>query len=538
MIKRLVSVRLRSLITGLRGKKKDGTTGGVGRIVLLSLAYLYIGGIFLLMFAGAAFTFAPIMISEGLDALYFAIFMLITFSLVFFFSVFETKSHLFECRDNELLGAMPIKPGDVVISRIITVLILNYVEAALAFLPAIIAYAAFGGSVYGIIGGCLVFLLLPLLATSLSSGVGYLVALLSKKFKNNSFIPLVLTLIFLGLYFWAYSAFLSIPEEELENLENIIPVIESTLAPVAALGLSAMLHPVATPVFCAVCLGASYVAYRLISRGYAGIAAVSSASAKKKYKSEPQRASTAFVALAKKEFRRFISSATYMLNGGMGALMCIVLAVLGAINSTDLILALDMMSTELGMPIDYKTAIPAVAIAALVLISSTVTVSASAFSLEGKSFWILKSLPVNARTVILAKTVPHITVSSLASLIASVILIISFGIEPFCAVFVIVAPILANVFTALVGITMNVLMPKLEFENEMQPIKQSAAVGLTMLITMILGFGYLGVSILLAFFGLGALAMILGTLILLAITAIFAVIVLLPIAKRLEKISA
>lgn len=538
MIKTLVSVRLRSLIAGLRGKKKDGTTGTSARLVLLTLAYLYIGAVFLLIFGGAAVMLAPFMIAAGLDALYFAIFMLITFSVIFFLSIFETKSHLFECKDNELLMAMPIKTGDIVISRIIVVLILNYVEGAVAFLPAVIAYAAFGGSVWGILGALTVFLFLPLLATSLSSGVGYLVARLAKKFKNNSFISLLFSLIFLGLYFWGYSALLSVPESELENVENLIPLLESALKPLSVIGLSATLHPVATPVFVAVSFGIAYIAYRAIASGYDRITAAGGAAEKKKYKSEPSHASSAFFALAKKEFKRFTSSAAYMMNGGIGVIMYIVMAVAVAINSSDIVDVVEIFSAELGMPIDAKVAVPAIAIGALVLLSSTVTISASALSLEGKNFWIIKTMPVGTRTVILAKLVPHVVISSLASVIASLVLIFSLGIEALYAVFVIVTPILANVFAALIGIMMNILMPKLEFENEMQPIKQSAAVGLTMLITMVFGMAYLGASFVFTLFGLGTLVILLGAAATLALVAGFTIVVLIPMAKRLESFSA
>ena len=537
MIKRLVAIRLRSLIAGLRGKKKDGTNGGMGRMLLLGLAYLYIGAVFLFMFSVSAISYAPIMISAGLDALYFALFMIIAFSMIFFFSVFETKAHLFECRDNALLGAMPIKPGDIVVSRIIVVLILNYVEAAVAFLPAVIAYAVFGGSVLGTVGSLAVFILLPPLATAASSGVGYLVALLSKKFKNNSIIPLVLTLAFLALYFWGASSLLSVPEE-LEDVENLIPILSEALGPVSVIGLAALCHPIATPIFVILCVGASLVSFKFISRGYTRLAATEDLSGKKKYKSEPSRASGVLRALLKKEFRRLTSSATYMLNGGIGAIMFIVLAVAGAVKGGEIVTALDMILSEVGITLDPNICLPALATAALVLLSSTVTLSASAFSLEGKSFYLLRSMPVSSRSVVLAKVVPHIAVSSVGSLSASVIITVAFGIEPLYAVFVVLTPIFANVFAAFVGITMNILMPKLDYENEVQPIKQSASVGLTMLITMVFGMLYFLASIWLLIMGLGSLVIYLGALAVFAVAVIFAVIALLPIARRIDRISA
>ena len=149
----------------------------------------------------------------------------------------------------------------------------------------------------------------------------------------------------------------------------------------------------------------------------------------------------------------------------------------------------------------------------------------------------MKSMPVASRTVILAKLMPHILISSAASLIASVTLVIFFGIEPLYAVGVIVTPILANIFAALVGIIMNILLPKLEFDNEVQPIKQSAAVGLTMLVTMVVGFAYFGATLFLSLFGLGAVMMLLGFAAFLVLSAALSVIAFIPIARRLDGIS-
>ncbi len=537
MIKKLLGIRLLSILGALRGKRRDGSRGGVGRMVLLAVLYLYLGGVFVFMFGGMAVLFAPSMILAGLDWLYFAIFMILSFSLVFVLSIFETKSELFDCRDNELLASMPISPRHIVISRTLTVLILNYIEAAVVLLPAIIVYALAGGSVLGIIGAALVFLLLPLLATSLSAAVGYLVALLSKKFKKNSFITVFISLVFLGLYFWGYSALMTLPESELENMDNILPALESALAPIRAVGLSALLHPVATPVFAVLCIGSAYIAYRLISAGYSGIIADRTSAKRSEYRVRAMKRSSALVALSKKELRRFFSSATYMLNGALGAVFTVALAVLALVNRGAIIAVAEELVSDIPWG-SASAALSPIMIAALVMLSSTVTVSSAALSLEGKCLWILKSMPVRARDVLFAKTVPHILVSCLPVLVAAPLLIIAVGASPIWWPFFFITPIAANVVSAFFGIMMNTALPKFEFENEAQPIKQSASVGLTTLILMLVGLAVVGVTAVLSLFGVGFIATLGVTALSVIFATVLGLIVSGPMARRFERLSA
>jgi ABC-2 type transport system permease protein len=188
MIKTLIGIRLRSALSGiLGGRQKNGKkNSGRGKIIAFIIAYVYLIAVFGGLFSFYATAAAPVLIAAKLDWFYFAMFTVIAFAMTFVLSIFETKGELFECKDNELLLAMPIKPRDIVLSRIFTVLIYNYLETLLVMLPAIICYVVFGGSAMGIIGSVILTLTLPIFSTALASGLGYAVALLSKKFKKNS----------------------------------------------------------------------------------------------------------------------------------------------------------------------------------------------------------------------------------------------------------------------------------------------------------------------------------------------------------------
>ena len=124
--------------------------------------------------------------------------------------------------------------------------------------------------------------------------------------------------------------------------------------------------------------------------------------------------------------------------------------------------------------------------------------SGVALSLEGDSLWVIKSMPIRARDLLLSKTVPHILVSLPFCVISSTLLAIALRLDFLSVVLVLLIPIAATVFSALVGVVYNVLFPKFKYNNEAEPIKQSASVLFTILTMMLvavlsIGFAVIGV---------------------------------------------
>ena len=142
MLKPLIALRFGSLFSG--GEAKNGKKSRFGRIGIIGLVSFLVL-LFAFYFLMVADALAMLMVPLGFSAEYFAIFNLLAFTLIFILSIFETKSALFECRDNELLLSMPVRPRDIVLSRAITVLLMNVGEALLVGIPAVIMFVYHGG---------------------------------------------------------------------------------------------------------------------------------------------------------------------------------------------------------------------------------------------------------------------------------------------------------------------------------------------------------------------------------------------------------
>ncbi len=536
MIKTLISIRLRAFVSRtLSSGKTDGRRHGKGRVVLFSVLFLYLFAAFAFLSTMMAVLYAQMLLTTGGEWLYFGLFALITFSFVFLFSIFETKSDLFDCKDNDLLLSMPIRPRDIVLSRIVTILVYNYAEAALVMLPAIIVYGIFTADVIGIFGGIVLYLFLPPLATALSAGVGYVLAQISRFVKNKTLISVIVSLIFLGLYFYFYGMFLGNSEEMFENLEGSAEALKSSLGFLSVIGDVGLLKPVNTVLFILVSVATSLLAYCIISANYLKVITDNRGAKRTEYQRKNLVGASPVLAVAKKELSLFFSSATYIMNGGIGLVIMIGLSVAALLKKGEVLSVIEALSAEMQMDVGATLLGPIMAVA-LLLLSSMTMISSSSVSLEGKCLWIIKTVPMTGRQILIAKTLPQLVLSLPATLISGILLSIAFGLSLYDSILAIAVGAVGQVLFAVFGTLINTYFPKFDFENEAQVIKQSMATFIVMMAQMLLSIAFYFVATVLAIFLGSTLALVVMTFILLLILAIISTLLLRPAAKRFESL--
>ena len=530
MVKLLVKNRLSWLLSAVLSKTKKGNEkkSSKGRAALFALLYVYVAAVFIGLATYMAISLS-VMIRLGAPRLYFSVFMLASLTLTFVFSIFETKSELFECRDNELLFSMPIRPRDIVISRVIVVLIYNYLTEAFVMLPAIIVYGIVGKDIVGVLGAIIVSVFIPLLSTALASAVGYVIAEISRHTRNNTLIVMIVSIAFLGVYFYFCFAMGYQSENFAEIMATLdFAAIEKSMPMLYFIGSAALFAPLS---LITVIFGSLFVAgaaYTVISLNYIKIVSDNRGKKRLEYTEKELAHSSSLVTLVKKELARFFGSATYMLNAGLGFVFEVVVSVL-------LLIKRDMV-IEVGTLIFGGTEqlVPVLTVA-MVIFASMTMMSASALSLEGGDLWIIKTMPVTDRQVLLSKALPQIIISIPPALISSVMIIIAIGASPLTWPFVILIPLLANISFALLGINMNALFHRFDYENEVQAIKSSLSVFLAMLTQMVIAIIAIIGALLLTFVSVWlALAVLLVFFLLLGTG--MSLLLVGPMAKRYSRI--
>ena len=95
-------------------------------------------------------------------------------------------------------------------------------------------------------------------------------------------------------------------------------------------------------------------------------------------------------ALLQREWKRFINSPAYMLNGGLGVLLMPIGAVAVLLKGPVIRQALEAIGDSI--PTSQEL-VPAVAVGVVCLIASMNIITAPSVSLEGRQLWILRAAP-------------------------------------------------------------------------------------------------------------------------------------------------
>ena len=195
-----------------RARSKAATIGFFVFFVVLMVGVL--GGLFTFLSLAMCGEMAQV----GMDWLYFTIMTLLAAFLGIFGSVFNTYSSLYMAKDNDLLLSLPIPVRVIMAARLISVYLMGLMYSAVVYLPALIVYwVVVEMSAKTVLGGLLLLVLLSVFVLTLSCALGWVVAKISQKLKNKSFITVLVSLVFIGAYYFFYAKAQSLLAELLAN---------------------------------------------------------------------------------------------------------------------------------------------------------------------------------------------------------------------------------------------------------------------------------------------------------------------------------
>ena len=472
MLKALLRTQLSSVLASLtRSSKGTQNTSRASTGIVLVIILIGVG---LIAFAcGMMFDMLAAPLHEaGLDWFYFAIGALSAFALSFIGSVFTAQQQLFNARDNELLLAMPIPPRLILGSRMATLLVLNYALELVMLIPVGIVWGMnVGFSATGLVGFVVCLILLPLLVLTFTCLIAWILAAVSSRMRNKTIITMALYLLFLAAYFYIYMNFSNLLNELVANGAALAGGM-SAVYPIYAFGQAAAAGDLlAMGGFALCCIIPFAIVYIILSAGFLSVTTRRPAAKKLVYRERRLAVSSASSALFKKELAHFGSNGMYILNASMGSILTIAAAIA-------LIIYRDTVSAVLALLPEGWTS--ALMVMALCFLCGTDVISAPSISLEGKTLWLLKSLPVTPRVILMSKVKTHVAVALPVTLIASVCCILALTMTPLECALVIVIPALMTLFGALLGVVVNLRFPKFDYINETAVIKNSMAVMITM----------------------------------------------------------
>lgn len=447
--------------------QKGGKLKAAGLLVgFVLLGILLLGASFFYSYMLAA-AFSMMDMLRVLPALMMAVSSLM--SLVT--TIYKAGSVLFSFKDYDLVMSLPVSQKSVVASRILILYLMNELFAVVILLPMMVVYAmAARPGLLFYLAFLLTLLCVPLLPVVLASVIGVMVSILSARFRHKNLVgTLLMLLASLAIVFGSFG--ISGNADKLGELGTAFMGMVNRIYPLAGMYTSALcdgsLLSLAGFLACSLLPFALFVV--LVSRWFGTMHTFcTSVGTQSHFVLSKGKTHTPFQALYQKELRRFLSSPLYILNTTIGVILSLVMAI------ALFFVPSQTLEQVLGFP-GLAQILPLIAPVFLCFFIGMSSTSACSVSLEGKSLWIVRSLPVNTRTIFAAKLGVNLTVTVPFSLVDSLLLTVFLKPDFPDGILLFAIPLLYCFYISLAGLFFNLRFPNFTWTTEVAVIKQSAA---------------------------------------------------------------
>ena len=485
LVKKQLTEIFRSYFYNAKTNKARSKGAVAGYIILFAVVMVGLGGMFTML----SLVLCGVLVSAGMDWLYFTLMGLLAILLGAFGSVFNTYSGLYLAKDNDLLLSMPIPVNTLMASRLLSVYLMGLMYSGVVILPAVIVYWVVAPVTAGaILGGILLLVLLSIFVLTLSCALGWVVAKISLKLKNKSFITMLASLVFISAYYFFFFRAQTFIEDMVSNAAVYGDKIKGAAYPLYLFGQVGAGDGVAMLVISAVVLALFAVMWVLIARSFLHMATATGRTERRVYREKAAVRCSVQAALLAKELGRFTASPNYMLNCGLGILLMPVAGVMLVWKGGDIEAALGSAPGTAGM-------LPVLLAAAVCMLVSMNDMAAPSVSLEGKSLWLAQSLPVTPWQVLQAKLEMQVLLTAVPAAVCLLCAVLAISMTAAEAMLMVVISLLFVALSALLGLFLGLKMPNLTWTSEIAPIKQSACVTIALFggwaYALLLGGGYL-----------------------------------------------
>ena len=413
-------------------------------------------------------------------------------ALSFVFTLFKTNGYLFNFKEYDMLMSLPFEARTVASSKYLYMYLKSLPWYLCVSMAVMLGYAIIADpGIWAYPLWILLTFFLPVIPMLAATFLGFLIAKVSSRFKKTNLIQTVLTFVFIAFSF----SFRFIVEglfrddkmqEALAKASEATDQAAHIYAPAGWFADAITKGNVLSALLLVSVSGLLFAAvFHLLGNSYQRInSALKSRAASRNFEMSEQRRHSVVNAIAFKEFKRFTSSTIYMTNAGMGEVFAVLLGVVTLVIGFDRIL--DIVTRE--APFDHSILQPAIPFIAYFFIGMVATTACSP-SLEGKNYWIIQSLPLSMKSVYQGKmlfnlylTVPFMTFSVLC-------MCVSLRVPVLDTILSLVLGVALCAFSTTWGCVCGVKHIRLDWENEVEVIKQGTAVTIYLLPNMLVTMG-------------------------------------------------
>jgi ABC-2 type transport system permease protein len=487
-LRALLRVQLLTAWRGWRGNLSERSKWGVVLLPVLALSFVpliaVVSGMYVgLYFGGKALGESQVVLTLALTA---GQLVCLTFGIFYLMSAF------YFAKDLNLLIPLPLRPGEIVLSKFVSIMLGEYLTMLPVVAPALIVYGIFADVSWTYIPFALtIYLLLPIIPLVVGSLFTIVLMRLTNLRRNRDLYRVLGAIIGVGMAFGfnAISRMSGRNGSFAPTAEQMQQVIEQQRALFQAAGKwfptsqwaagalregAAALGAGSFFLFVAVALVALvamvYVAEKLFYGGAVGgdeSRSTGKVLSRAELAKETGVTRTPLWALLQRETKLLNRTPSFIMAAVMPVVIMPFFVALPMLQDKDLTTTLLPRLVQFA----HSPLIPAIAIGALLFMNSMSNVAATAVSREGRFFWISRSIPVPPSIQVQAKLLHSLIFTGLNLVMVLGGLAYLHLLTPANFLYVLLGGLLASVATAYAGLFVDLMRPNLKWTDPQQAMK-------------------------------------------------------------------
>jgi len=437
---------------------------------------------------------SQVLISQNMGNVVPGILMGIGSILILILSLYRAGEVLFSYSTYERLITLPLSHFTIIVSRFIRLYVEQLLVALAVVLPGMIVFAAsISLSPVGWICTIVGILLIPLIPIAVAAIIDFLALSVTARMRHRGVASTIVSILALLALFFAVFLLMGKPENLINTVLSAGNVIGMVYPPAGWFGAGITGDILQFLLFAAVSLIVGILLILLFAKTFQKISAsIQERASSKKFVMTEQEQISVKKSLIKMEVKRFFGTRPYVLNCFFGYMLAIiasvVLLVLGiAFRTTGLYGDSDFI--EFANKFNYF--LPLI----LIFLCCLAPTTSASISIEGKNWWILKTMPISMKKIAKAKARLNLLLALPCSLFGSLICCIAVPMTIPLMILTFLLPIAAIFFSTYLCLLLNMKIPNLTWENVTEAIKSGPVV----MIGVGVCFGIIAISGILAY---------------------------------------
>lgn len=455
------------------------------KMAFVVLAILYLMVVFIGGFGWMFFELGKMLQMANMTEL--LLLYLFTYATAFslLLGLLRSDGYFFHFKDYDQLAPLPLSSKSVIAAKATVMLANLYLITIIVSLPILFSYFYYTSvSFFQVIMIILGYLVIPFPAVVLGAALNMIIMRVTVRLKKSNLIKIVLMfVIFIGIMIGSFTMNFQ-SSNPLEGQLDFIRSLGEFYLPMQWFLEAGHEQNVLSFLWLLLSHVGLLVGFVLvISKASMHLNSIHGVAKNESKGNAVSHTRGIFQSLLIKETRTYFGMTMYVFNTFFGPIFMLILSVASIIYKDKV---LSFVSQEFGFELPLIPMILVIIGFCLAMVYTT----AISLSIEGKKFSFLRSLPIEPRTIMESKLVFNMLLGLPIAIIATIIFSITFSISFELVLLMILVLATFSFLNSAFGSIINLYMPKFDFINEVEVIKQS----LGALIAIFGGFGWLALN--------------------------------------------